>query len=214
MKTIPRRHQNKHFCTLTIVIDVEKILRRKLKSSWLGLCVSEIQFQIHFHFVHFHSPLFYNSRHLSIQMYLSPKNMFLIHQDEKKHVYHRDSLRMKLGKEFWWCKCLLGMIFFYLNVMFSFLWLRPLKCVTFKFIRDNSSNMGAYTDSTPWSISLRRLRYLKIFSLLQMYISACENLQKEDGLTHLNVSKGEIDRYMCVLKSLPFLSQENRVLLN
>lgn len=74
--------------------------------------------------------------------------------------------------------------------------------------------MGACTDSTPWSISLRRLRYLKIFSLLQMYVSACENLQEEDGLTHLNVSKVEIDRYMCVLKNLPFLSQENRVLLN
>ena len=74
--------------------------------------------------------------------------------------------------------------------------------------------MGVYTDSTPWSKSLRRLKYLKIFSLLQMYISACENLQEKGGLIHLNVSKGEIDRYMCVLKNLPFLSQENRVLLN
>lgn len=107
------------------------------------------------------------------KMYLSPKNMLLIHQDEKKHVYHRDFLRMKLGKEFWWCKYLLEMTLFYLNVMFFFLWLRPLKCVTLKLIRDNSSNKKACTDSTPWSISLRRFRYLKIFSLLQMYGSAC-----------------------------------------
>lgn len=142
--------------------------------------------------------------------------MFLIHQDEKKHVYHRDSLRMKLGKEFWWCKCLLGMIFFYLNVMFSFLWLRPLKCVILKFIRDNSSNKGAYTDSTPWSISLRRFRYLRIFSLLQMYVSAC---RKPPGRRWTDsfkfLPKGKLIG-TCVfwIIFLFFLSQENRVLLN
>lgn len=57
------------------------------------------------------------------------KNILSAHH-KVKHGYHSNSSRVKLGKDLWGQKCLIGTIFFHLNVTLPFLWLRTLKCVT------------------------------------------------------------------------------------